>query len=381
MKIIYFITARGHGRGGHFHSLNHIAAAIGENTDVEIYSLGTGYSEVIAKNIYFKQHLDFNGKNLFSFGKKIKEIIRTKNPDIIHCFDHTSYNVLSLILKNNNFVVNKCGGPNPIKFPYVQDLVLFSKENENWFKSNQKFKSSSIYTIPNRVNANELNINIENITIHKEDKFCFVRIGRIGETYKKSFEDSIKLIRKSQNDVKNKVHLYIIGTIENKATYDYLKEISGDLPVTFLTEDKYTKKASNMLYLADAVIATGRGIMEGTGLEKPILTPSKNSDIPVLVSKNNFEGFLATNFSERNVASERDIQCNLENIKKLIDDKEFYEKFKNDSKYIFEKYFDVQGGVPKYIEVYKNVLNSKKPKKRLFKNLIYQLKTIFSFIR
>src|SRR5690554_1825731 len=107
-----------------------------------------------------------------------------------------------------------------------------------------------------------------------------------------------------------------------------------------ITDSKYTAKASDMLYLADAVIATGRGVMEAASLAKPILTPAKNADLPILVNQSNFKGFFDTNFSERNSVSDANLVTNISDIKKLVIDKEFYAKSSELSKDYFEEYFN-----------------------------------------
>lgn len=383
MKVLFFITVKGHGRGGHFHSLNHITSALGERLEVGIYSIGIGKSDVIESNPWFLGHSFFNGRNFFTFKRRIKRNINDFNPDIIHCFDVSSYNILTMAIncKKRKIVVNKCGGPNPVTFPFIQNLILFSKENEKWFLNQQKFKDSSIYLIPNRVNKYELITKTPVEPLKKENAFCFVRIARIGTTYKKSIEDSIMLVERIIKTGHKNVHLYLIGTIEDEDVFAELKEKIDNLPITFLIEDQFTNKASTMLYLADAVIATGRGVMEATGLDKPILTPAKNTDLPILVNRYNFETFLATNFSQRNIASEADIRINLENICKLIKDKEFLENSKVQSKQFFEEYFDVKNGVHKYIQVYKGIKAEKQTNKNFLINIKYQLKTIYSFLR
>ena len=381
MRVLFFITVRGHGRGGHFHSLNHIASALGEKVKVGIYSIGPGKSEVISRNPFYKGDCFFNGRNLLSLKRQINKNIQDFNPDIIHCFDATSYNIVSLLIDSKyKIVVNKCGGPDPIEYPFVENLILFSKENKRWFEKYTKFEKSSIYLIPNRVNKNELFVDKSYRPLKKKDSFCFVRIARIGNTYKKSIEDSIRLIEQVKTNDAN-VHLYIIGAIESEEVLANFKQKTQNLPVTFVTDHEYTKKASNMLYLADAVIATGRGIMEATGLGIPILTPAKNANLPILVQKNNFDSFLETNFSQRNVASEDDLKSNNKNINQLIENRLVYENLKNQSLAFFNDYFDVQRAVPKYLEVYNNLLQPTEQKRKPLINIKYQLKTIYSFLK
>lgn len=325
MKVVYIISVYGHGRGGHFHSLNHIANAMGDELEVEIYSIGIRPSEIIKSNKWYKEHLNFNGYNLLSLRKDMKRVFSKKDIDIFHCFDVNAYNMFTLLMNEKNVVLNKCGGPNPIKYPFVQNLVLFSKENKLWFEENEKFKDSKIKLIPNRVSLGQLSVKLRK-DIVKNSKFCFVRIARIGETYLKSFEDSIRLIENLELSRPGMVCLYIIGTIENEVVYKTLKNKAKGLPIEFLTADNYTKKASDMLYLADAVIGTGRGVMEGTGLALPLLIPAKNSDIPVLLNDESFESFLMSNFSERSVVPSGCVKNNMDKIDSLVVDNNFYQK-------------------------------------------------------
>lgn len=382
MKVAFFISVRHHGRGGHVHSLNHIASALAKKVNVGIYSLGPKQSEVIQNNPSFKNHLFFNGKNFFDFKRNLEENLKNFKPDIIHCFDVSSYNILTFLHCTDKylFVLNKCGGPNPVNFPFVQNLILFSKENERWFLSNKKFLKASVYVIPNRVNRAELEVGETQQLVAKQDAFCFLRIARIGSAYKKSIEDAIRLIEKIILNGIEGVHLYIIGTVEDEKVYNDIKHRVKELPISLLTKDKYTKKASNMLYLGDAVIATGRGIMEATALGLPILTPARNASIPILVNKVNFPLFLNTNFSERNTEIELDQAANLDNILKLITDKVYRNKMSEMSKGFFNEHFNVEGGVNAYLEVYQKALGIRGGYFFL-SNLKHQLRTIYSFIR
>lgn len=381
MKVLYVISVRGHGRGGHFHSLNHIASQMGKLDKIEIISVGTGKSVVLEKNPLFREHCYFDGYNLISFIIKLRRIVNNTNSSIIHCFDGNAFNIVTLAIgSSKKMVVNKCGGPNPIVFPIPRHLILFSEENEIWFKNNKDFKNTCIYRIPNRVNKEELKFD-ENGDIKKPETFNFLRIARIGNTYYESISNSIDLIKKLSQEGVLGIHLFIIGTIEDENVLSKLKNQSKDLPISFITNTKYTSKASNMLYLADAVIATGRGIMEATALGKPILTPAKNSKYPILVNKFNFNSFLATNFSQRNMASTKDIEANFESIINLIKDEDNLVKAKTESFTFFSDYFDISIGIKKYQNVYDKIIAEPQIKLPRFRNLTLQLKTIYFFIR
>lgn len=379
MKILFVITVLGHGRGGHFHSLNHISRSLGSRLPVGIMSIGPGASEVILNNPYFTRHIDFNGINILNLHKELKEVLNEFTPDILHFFDDNSYNALKPILNISSFkfIVNKCGGPNTMNFPKVENLVVFSEENNIWFQRQKKFKNTKLCVISNRATKLKLLPN-KKITKDKES-FCFVRISRIGNTYIKSLLDSINLISKLKDDHGLNVKLYIVGTIQEKSTYNDLHRlVNKRAEVILITEDEFTKEASKMLYLADAVIGTGRSVMEASSLGLPVLTPAFNSELPILITKNNYDNFFRTNFSERNMADKTDLEKNLELIKELVEDKNFYKDSSKLSNELFARYFDVDKGYEKYFEVYKSALLSDK-KVSKFTDLKAKLRTYYLF--
>jgi glycosyltransferase involved in cell wall biosynthesis len=381
MKILYFISVHGHGRGGHFHSLNHISKKIGEEHDVKIISFGPGKSDIIESNPHFLRHINFNGLNFLKLQKIIKQEIRKFNPDIYHCFDEGSYNIVRLTISSNKnkLVLNKCGGPNPTHFPHVENLILFSVENQEWFRNQNKFKNTNIHLIPNRVKPLQLNSDFKPIEKNPGD-FIFMRICRIGHTYKKSIQDSINLISKLLESNMKNVKLYLIGVVQDADVFEEFKKHefikSGHL--TILTESKYTNEASKMLYLADAVIGTGRGLMEAASLGKPLLAINKNGEIPVLLNELNFDDAFKTNFSERNVFPKLNNSDNIKSITQLINHKISYNENRSFVIQSFEKYFSLEKAKDAYPTVY-NI--SKTGKRKLIADLPFIFKSILGFYR
>lgn len=196
MRILFFITTNGNGRGGHYHSLNHISREIGKDNEVKIISIGSGENGVLNSNPYFVKHIFFNGLNFIKLKNEIDLLKKKFKPDIYHCFDSSSYNIIRLIIssKNNKIILNKCGGPNSKHYPHANNIILFSSENYEWFKKNRKYKKASIYLIPNRVRKLKLDNSYFPFEKNKLD-FIFVRICRIGHVYKKSIDNSISLIK------------------------------------------------------------------------------------------------------------------------------------------------------------------------------------------
>jgi glycosyltransferase involved in cell wall biosynthesis len=363
LKILFFISVHGHGRGGHFHSLNHIAKEIGKKHQVKIISIGSGRSEVIKENLHFLGHLNFYGLNFTATKQKITRIFKEFNPDVLHFFDVDSYNAIRLLanIKKTKVAVNKCGGPNPTVYPYVKNLILFSQENFDWFKIKKKFQDSNIALIANRVIPIVIDPSFQPI-MKARNKFTFLRICRIGLTYKKSIKDSIRLIESLNFMGIYNVKLIVIGTVENWEVYKELANLieNQNVEIEFITDPNLTREASKMLYLADAVIGTGRGFMEAASLGVPLLTINGNGDLPVVVDEENYCEAFKTNFSERNVFKLHDDNKNIEKIKKIIFEKNFYNEMSLFSKKIFNRDFDITLVSNKYLKFYDTILLDKK---------------------
>lgn len=371
----------GHGRGGHFHSLNHISRNIGNELPIYIATIGPGNSDVIQNNPFFLNHIYFNGLNILSLKRELEKILKDVKPDILHCFDVYSYDVIRPFVNGQKFkfVVNKCGGPNPKSFTKVDHLILFSIENKLWFDNEKKFQNTSIYVIPNRANR-ILTGNFKEIP-KDENVFNFVRIARIGKSYVKGIRDTINLLNVLKDRYELNIKFYIIGTVQDDNIFrELLIETENQKHIIFITEHKYTAEASKMLYLADAVVGTGRGVMEASSLGIPVLNPVKNSNMPVLITARNFNSFFTTNFSERSVATNEDLTSNIELIYKMVSNQKNYEEHKIFSNHIFEKYFDVANVFEKYFSVYQDAMNQEQKSFRL-NDIAEKLKSFYVFYR
>lgn len=380
MRILFFISVHGHGSGGHFHSLDHISRKLREEYDVGIVTIGPKLSQIITKSPGFLSHVSFNGFNFFEFREKLRKISREFGPEIYHCFDTDCYNIVRLIFSStrNKIVLNKCGGPNVRRFPHVNDLIVFSKENFEWFNSQLRFKKSNIHYIPNRVKALELDPNFNPIEKDKE-RFAFVRICRIANKYKKSIDDSLRLIDYLISEGQNRVMLILIGVVTDKDVLQELKRHprAKAKDVILLTDYEYTAEASKMLYLADAVIGTGRGLMEASSLGLPVLTINAEGDMPVLLDESSFYDAFRTNFSERNHFPDSIKNENQAKISRLVEDEHFYLEKCRLAKSLFDQYFDINKVPALYHNVYVKATTNKR---YLIRDTMQILASIYGFI-
>ena len=381
MKILFFISLLGHGRGGHVHSLYHISNEIACKHEVGIISIGPGDNSTISKHPKYITHINFNGYELLSLKRSINNVLNDFQPDIFHFFDANSYNVVTLLYPRKilKTVINKCGGANHNRYPYINNLVLFSMENKIWFENNKRYKNTKITLIPNRV----AQISPTYLGVNKpEGYFSFAKIARIGLTYKDSIIDSINLIDtlyKKNHTLK--IKLFIIGVVEDQKLLEEIlaNEHVKNGTVILLTEDKYTKEASKMLYLADAVIATGRGVMEAASLALPVLTIDSKTNTPVLLTDDTFNDAFKTNFSPRNTFPNLKPSDNIGKIEKLTTDSAFYKENSAYIKDIFDNHFNVQKASYKYEELYRTIIDHKY--RFLSLNTLYACKSIYHFYK
>lgn len=359
MRILFVVAILKHGRGGHVHSLNHISREVAKDHSVNIITIGPQSSSVLEGNPWFLRRINFNG----IYRKELKIFLKESlgSYDVVHFFDDLAFDVCKLYINpiKNLVVLNRCGGPNPKRASFAHNIILFSQENLEWYHNRSKFNKSNISLIPNRVRK----LSVDFTRKRNGNSFNFMRICRIGSVYEKSIKDSIALIKNLVDSGHSRIKLFIVGFIEEIEVYEECKLFAKDLPVQFLTEEKYTTEASSMLFLADAVIGTGRGLMEASSLDLPVLTIDSQGDIPVLLDDMAFEDAFKTNFSQRNLFSESVKKGNFNKIEKLITESTYYSMLSDTSRAFYLDYFDLQKAREKYSKYYlsgiKNSLNFK----------------------
>lgn len=379
MKIFYFITTVGHGKGGHFHSLNAISNEMAIKNEVYVINIGVKPSEVFSKGNFNFTFIRFNGYNFFSVLFQIFRKVKKENPDILHAFDVESYsfiNVLSIFKKKVIFL-NKCGGPNPKGyFPNSPNLVLFSKENFNFFKNKVNFQNSKLFLIPNRVEKVEIDperlISFKNK--HGDLGKTLLRISRIAKHYESSIIQSINLIHWLINNNID-VKLIIIGTIQSNEVYEKIKSHARlkavENKIIFETSDEFTNNAKELLTLGNLIIGTGRNFMEASSLDIPLLVPSKEGEYPILVDQENFNEIFATNFSPRTTLNNFNNEKNLELLKNVLEGRSSCL-----SKSWFDEFFSIDKVNSKYTDAYltPNKTNLYTSVKGVFVDIIYSIK-------
>ncbi|MGP4865178.1 glycosyltransferase [Psychrobacter sp. T6-5] len=299
MKVVYFITASKEGKGGHYHSLNETAKIFNKYEDIEIISIGVNRSPVLDHFDDKYTHLTF--KNILSTSLRALEIVRKKKPDVLHAFDINSFYYARIIsiITNTPVLITLCGGKNPKFFPFSHEIVLYSLENLKFIEKKNKFKESNLSLIPNRASATQQNnSNIEDIKRNLKTDFPIVlRIARFSSLHEDSILQSIKLVEFLRNEGVE-TQLLVVGYVKDKKIFEDLSKYQSEY-ITFITDEKYTVKASQLIDIADFVVGTGRGFMEAALLGKTMLAPTSNIKTPIVVNQENVSLVSDTNFSNR----------------------------------------------------------------------------------
>lgn len=349
MKVVYLIYNNTSGLGGHYRSLKSLLDHWGDfDLNFEVYFLGKSISPIFE---------GFNNVSLIRSNctgvleaYKLYKILKKSKPDVIHCYDSTSFfigRIVSFML-NIPLVFTKCGGKNTMYTPKSVETILFSQENYNYLKGDY---NCNFTIIPNRVDKPIYDkdlISQFNDIIGIDYKKVVIRIGNIVSTYFKSLEAAFVLTAELDKQNGGGNLLVIVGkkfdnTIEN------LHDRFSNVNYLLLDDILFTKEASKMLFISDYVIGTGRGAMEALLLNKPVFVSTPGGTLPIRVNEENFNLFLSYNFSERST------------VDKFAFDKTYF-SLENGSMLLFqsEENFLAIKGNEKVYNIYKRVSKNKR---------------------
>ncbi|MCK4784920.1 MAG: glycosyltransferase family 4 protein [Desulfobacteraceae bacterium] len=381
MKICYLISATGPGRGGHFYSCKATAESLSQKVECIIISIGTFDCPVIDSANVKTCNVRFTGLNLLGAVRELSRIVRREKVDIFHAFDTPTYffgRLMSLLFRKP-IILTKCGGPNPVRyFPYADYLIVYSTENEGFFKKERKFTTTRIYLIPNRISRFKSDFTrIDSIRSRLDSKSkIFLRISRFSPAYKESTIQCVNLINRLNEDG-HTCQLVLIGVIERKEVFDEIAQLQSE-KIKIFCGDEYTIHSSELIDIADFVIGTGRGFMEAASKGKILLTPLMNSKYPLLVTEQNFGKVFATNFSPRNQIDNYNEEENYKAIVRVLCDESLMANMKEQSKLFFDKFFSVDAVVDKYCDIYRTATYNKNI--RLFDLVLHMYTCLKTFI-
>lgn len=362
MKVL-FVTEVGDatGIGGHIYSVQALIRALAPTIDCRTVILGGAPCPALEALPWRPLQIPFQGNRL-----RLRELarfmdhVRQEKPDVIHAFEPTTcaFARVAAGRLGCGLVYTKCGGPNPLHrfpwsyFPRVPRLIVFSRENEDYFKERRDFRHARIWRIPNRVNEVEPDADKVAALRARLDpaRPVILRVGRISPSYEKTAASSIRLVQRLAADG-IPVQLVFLGAVHDADAEKRIRDALGEHGVV-VSDPEWVGQASALLDAGDLIVGTGRGLMEAAARRRVLLAPTRSGQLPALVNERNWQALFDANFSERSEIPAWDEAQNYADIQRVLTDPEYRLRLATFGRELYEKHFALSGAVDLYRSIY-----------------------------
>lgn len=363
INVLYLIWTYNDGIGGHYQSfISTINSVVDSKINVHIINIGHKPALSLEKCKYKVNYIKVTIETFPIIKKRIKKYSTSNNIDIIHSYDYHSYFFTSTTNCKN--IVTYPGGSNYKFFPKADNILMFSKENYNYFSQLKKYTNSFFFLLQNRVNEVEQDCKkIEELLLkYKPNGIKILKIARIGPYYEHSILSAIDFSNTlSSKNIENT--LYIIGFIENintKITIQRKIQNSKNKNIHLIDNIRYTNNANSLIDLCDLILATGRGIMEGMALKKVVLAPIDKGYDHTLVNNENIDILEYYNFSERSVLSSTDVLRHSQQLDNLLVNNAHLNEYQTWARDTFENRYSTLNITEKLLKIYDSISPSNK---------------------
>lgn len=356
MKLAYIVTyfeGINTGTGGHYFSLLVLFDALKKRHDVEILVVGDAMPSAF-QHVEYVRLVPFLQREDQSGVDALARMIDESDISVIHSFDAHAHRVAkaaSAVTEVAHVITKPGGGPSRFSYPWAHDIILFTREDCDWFRAHPYFKDTRIHFLPNRVALSECDsIRTEELKAYiQKDYFVFMVIATVDHRKIEQLEQSIRLVNQLAESGEQ-VQLILIGFPKDEVLVRCLSQLAGPNCV-LLHEEPFVRKASVYLPLADVVIAMGRGVMEAAAIGKPVMTSGDGAEYPYFLDKNTFEPAFSANFTKRARIECSSAQTLLE-AKKMLHESDTYERHSSFMSNMYEKYFNIETVLEQYDSIY-----------------------------
>ena len=358
--MISCFSATNTGNGGHYHSVKMVAHAYKKKypqSDVRIISVGNFPPPALYQTHVPCEHVHVGIRELWQPGAWMSRLCDAP-PTHVHAFDRKAFFFAALLARKfgANLYLTKPGGPNPgFYFPFCEDLFVFSKENEEWFRARKKFARCRIHFLPNRTTHVPADMaRIDDMRQRYDlSGFVVLRIGRISPYYWRTAQQTLHLadVLRSRGMPAKAV---FIGVVESNAALQKILESKHSTYVV-VTDPVFTRNAAELLPIADVVVGTGRSAMEAAIAGKPVVCPTQDFDLPVLLTKQTVAQLMRANFSERSSIADPEFgegSAAPERLISLLSDTQRLTEVRSETAAIAAEFFDIDKAIARYSEVY-----------------------------
>lgn len=221
---------------------------------------------------------------------------------LVHAFDTAAGAPAALVARRLGvpLVVTKPGGP-PVgmQSPRPRNLIVFHPADEALYRRTRLIYPRLLALIPNRVRppADPAPQRPDPFAGVPQGVLRLIRIARLSRDKRVSIEQAVNLADRLRA-LGTETVLAIVGVPQDPDVHAAMAARAGP-GVRLFTEDAYTRRASELLPYADAVLGTGRGLMEAFAYGKPAFVPVKGQSLPCLLTPQTYPLAFAENFSDR----------------------------------------------------------------------------------
>lgn len=375
MKIL-FITDVGDttGIGGHIYSVQSLVAALADRIEPVVVSLGSVSSPALESLSCRRHRLAFRpGAFRRAELAEFMQIVQAEKPDVIHAFDPIACAFARAAAQRTGcgMLLTMCGGPNPPErmypfsyFPRVPHLIVFSEENEHYFRNRREFRRTRVRRIPNRIN--EVAQDPGKIAALRArldpSRAVVLRIGRIAPNYGKTAEKTIRLVKRLVADGVPAQAVFLGAVQDAEAERAIRAALDGHGAV--ISDPDLVGQASALLDAGDLIVGTGRGLMEAASRGRILLVPAQTGDLPTLVNANNWQSLFDSNFSERCKVEPWDEERNYRDIRRALGEPEYRRQLSEFGRKLYVDQFSLESVVESYLSIYAEARQSG-PRQRL----------------
>lgn len=358
MRIMYFIAAARTGVGGHFWSLRTTVEAMSAHVRCSVMSVGRVEVPALKGVAVPCHHLEWRSPRLWRALREASALFAKEDPEVLHSFDEVGLFFARVLARRHGraLIHTKCGGPNPVGYhPRVGQMILFSKENQDFFSTDPRFRNTACHLIPNRVAPvvqDEQRIARLRAGIPPGD-LVFLRIASVGAFHERSIVQTLELVRRLRRDGAPARFLHIGVANSPESLRRIQKGLEpGDRVVT---GPEFTLQASALIEAADFVVGTGRSFMEAASRGRVVLAPVSDSPWPVLATPDNFPELLASNFSARSRVVGLEPEVAYQAVLRATESPEDRQRLGAFAREMFDRHFSIQEVVPRYLKLYERL--------------------------
>ena len=358
-RVLYVITSRGKGTGGHHFSLRDLTARMRAHADVHIAVVADRFPPSLA-GVPDATWLPWGALRGTATLAGLLGLVRRFRPTHLHSYDPLALQLTRVISLWTQLplVHTTCGGPTPRRnVPRNRDVVLFSEEHRSALAANPRMAGCRLHLIASRVNPVQVDAaRVEALRAHLglgPDEQVVLRINRFVANYLPAMEQAIALGRLMREGGR-RARVVLLGSVGEAEVAQALAQ-RAEPGVSLVHDAAFTHNAAALLPIADVVLGTGRGLMEAACLGRVVFAPVADREWPALLGPDTVEALAHANFSPRaRLPDALDDAALRERAREVLSNPAARLAAGAAARHLYETRFDAGVAAARHLEIYAN---------------------------